>query len=212
MSRYSLEEEEQLASLKAFWAKYGNLILTVLIIVFGSFAAFNGWKWWQARQSTQAVVVYDQLNKALAERNLDLVAQVQNTLRSDFARSTYAERGAMLAARAFIDAGEPEKAIDQLQWAVSNASLDEYAATAKLLLSGLYIQAENFDQAKLVLAKSHPGFEGLFRDRLGDIAQLQGDTATAKTEYQAALALLQADSPWRQVVERKINALPKSGE
>ena len=36
---YDLEEQEQIASFKAFWAKYGNLITWVLILALGAFAA-----------------------------------------------------------------------------------------------------------------------------------------------------------------------------
>ena len=79
MSRYSLEEQEQLASLKAFWSKYGSFILTVLILVFGAFALNNGWKWWQARQSTEAVVVYERLEAATREGNIELVGEIQKT-------------------------------------------------------------------------------------------------------------------------------------
>jgi len=39
---YDLEEQEQLAELKALWNKYGNFILTVVTVVLLGFAAYNG--------------------------------------------------------------------------------------------------------------------------------------------------------------------------
>jgi predicted negative regulator of RcsB-dependent stress response len=212
LSRYSLEEQEQLASLKAFWSKYGNFILTVLILVFGAFALNNGWKWWQSRQANESVVVYERLETAIRQGDLELVGQIQNTLTEDHARSPYAQRGALLVAKAYFDKGQLNEAKSALQWAVDKAKLDEYSATARLLLSAILIEQSEFDAAKATLDKVPAGFEGLFHDRLGDLALAQKDVATARKEYELALSTIQADSPWKQVVERKISALPKTGE
>ncbi|HEX4879337.1 MAG TPA: tetratricopeptide repeat protein [Limnobacter sp.] len=212
MSRYDLEEQEQLANLKAFWSKYGNFILTVLILVFGSFAAKNGWEWWQARQSSDAVIVYEKLESAARSGELELASQIQSTLQDEHGGSNYAPRGALLLAKLSIDAGKPDQAKAPLQWTVDNANLDEYAATARLLLSGLLLEEGKHAEAKALLDKKIPGFDGLFHDRLGDIALAQNDASTAKKEYEQALESIQANSPWKAVIERKIAALPKSGE
>jgi len=212
LSRYSLEEQEQLASLKAFWAKYGSFILTVLILVFGAFALNNGWKWWQARQSTEAVVVYERLEAATRDGDLELVGQINKTLIEEHAGSQYAQRGALLAAKAFFDDGKLDEAKAALQWASEEAKLDEYAATARLMLSAILIEQSDFEGAKKALSESYPGFEGLFHDRLGDLALAQKDIETARKEYELAQSTIQADSPWKQVIERKISALPKTGE
>ncbi len=212
MSRYSLEEQEQLASLKAFWAKYGNFILTVLILVFGAFAINNGWKWWQATQSQDAVAAYEKLEVAISQGDIALVSEIQKTLVEEHSGTSYAARGSLLAAKAFFDEGQIEEAKAPLQWAANKAKLDEYAATARLMLAGIQLEQGDYAGAKSTLDKTYVGFEGLFLDRLGDIALAENDLATARAQYEAALAKLQADSPWKQVVERKISALPKTGE
>ena len=48
---YDLQEQEQLDELKAWWKKYGNLILTVVTVVLLAFAAYNGWRWYQRSQA-----------------------------------------------------------------------------------------------------------------------------------------------------------------
>ena len=53
-----LEEQEQLAQLKHFWNRWGNLITWALIAVLGAFAAWNGWNFWQQRQAVQAAALY----------------------------------------------------------------------------------------------------------------------------------------------------------
>ena len=212
MSRYSLEEQEQLASLKAFWAKYGNFILTVLILVFGAFAINNGWKWWQSSQSLEAVAAYEKLEAAVSQGDIALVGDIQKTLVDEHSGTSYAARGSLLASKALFDEGKIQEAKTSLQWVANEAKLDEYAATARLMLAGIQLEEGDFTAAKGTLDKTYAGFEGLFHDRLGDIALAENDPATARTQYEAALAKLQADSPWKQVVERKISALPKTGE
>lgn len=209
MSRYSLEEEEQINKLKAFWASYGNFILTVLIIVFGTFAANNGYKWYQARLATQSVLAYERTEQASQQGDIELLKKVQATLLEEYPSSPYAQRGAILAAQAFNDAGDTEQAKASLQWVVDNGDLDEYVSTARLTLSGLLIQEENYEQATALLKdQASEGFEGLFLDRQGDIQALSGKPEEAKRLYEASLEQLQSNSPWRSVVERKIAALP----
>ena len=55
---YDLEEQEQLDSIKAWWAKYGNLVTWALIIALAAYAGWTGWNTWQGRQSAQASVLY----------------------------------------------------------------------------------------------------------------------------------------------------------
>ena len=59
-----LEEQEQLDQIKHFWAKYGNAITWVLIVVLGAFAAWNGWNWWQRSQSAKASALHTEIERA----------------------------------------------------------------------------------------------------------------------------------------------------
>ena len=59
-----LQEQEQLDALKSFWKTYGNLITWVLIAVFGTVAAWNGWQYWQRQQAAQASALYEEVTRA----------------------------------------------------------------------------------------------------------------------------------------------------
>jgi predicted negative regulator of RcsB-dependent stress response len=54
-----LEEQEQLAELKAWWRQHGTLLVSVLLAVAIGFAGWQGWQWYQRGQSTQAGTLYD---------------------------------------------------------------------------------------------------------------------------------------------------------
>ena len=59
-----LEEQEQLDQLKHFWNTWGTLISSVVLVVAGSAAAWNGYQYWQNRQATQAAALFDAVDVA----------------------------------------------------------------------------------------------------------------------------------------------------
>lgn len=203
-----LEEQEQLAELKHFWNKYGNLITWVLIAVFGSVAAYNGWNWWQRHQAGQASALYDEVERAAQSRDLARVQRAFGDVRDQYGRTTYAQQGGLLAARAFQDAGKLDEAKAALRWVADKAADDGYQAIARLRLAALLADSQAYDDALAQLAGRFPDtFTALVADRRGDILNLQGKKAEAKAEYQKALAAMDAASDYRRLVEVKLGAL-----
>ena len=47
---YDLEEQEQIAVLKDWWRKYGNLLTTVLLAVVVGFAGIQAWRYYRVQQ------------------------------------------------------------------------------------------------------------------------------------------------------------------
>ena len=66
---YDLEEQEQLAELKAWWKQYGNLIVAAFVAAALVFVAWRGWHWYQGSQSAQASATYSELQKAVAAKD-----------------------------------------------------------------------------------------------------------------------------------------------
>ncbi|WP_291518642.1 tetratricopeptide repeat protein, partial [Acidovorax sp.] len=60
-----LEEQEQLDQLKHFWNTWGALISSVVIVVAGSVAAWNGYQFWQNRQASQAAALFESVDVAV---------------------------------------------------------------------------------------------------------------------------------------------------
>jgi predicted negative regulator of RcsB-dependent stress response len=54
-----LEEQEQLAELKAWWKQHGNLIVLAIVAAAVAFSAWQGWRWYQASQAAQGAAVYE---------------------------------------------------------------------------------------------------------------------------------------------------------
>lgn len=203
-----LEEQEQLAQIKHFWNKYGNLITWALIIVLGAFAGWNGWNYWNNRKAAEASALYGELERAAQSQDLTRVQRALDDLRAGYGSSTYAQQGGLMAARALSDAGQKDKAQAALQAVIDKATDDGYQAVARLRLAGLLADAKSYDAALKVLdAKLPREFEPLAADRRGDILQLQGKKAEARAQYEKALPALESRTEYRQMVEVKLAAL-----
>jgi predicted negative regulator of RcsB-dependent stress response len=203
-----LEEQEQLDELKHFWKTWGNLITWALIVVFGSFAAYNGWQWWQRQQATKASALYDEVERAAVAGDAARLQQRLKDIEDKFGGTTYAAQAALLGAKVLADKGQPDAAKAALQWAASEAGDDGLQAIARLRLAGLLVEGKAYDEALKQLAGTLPKeFEPLAADRRGDIYSLQGKRAEARTEYTKAWQGLAADTDYRALVEVKLTAL-----
>ena len=203
-----LEEQEQLDQFKHFWAKYGNLISWVLIVVFGAIAAWNGWNYWQRTQSAKAAALYDAVEQAANAKDTSRLEQALSDMQSGFGGTTYAAQSALLAAKVQFEAGQADKAKAALSWVQANSKDDSYVAVARLRLAALELQANNPEQALKALDGKVPGsFEPLVADRRGDVLMTQGKPDEAKAQYEKAWAGMTPDNEYRRLVEVKLASL-----
>lgn len=209
MARHlDLEEQEQLDELKHFWNQYGNLITWFLIAVLGSYAAWNGWQYWQRQQAVKASALYDEVDRAAAAGDTTRVEQAFKDIRDRYGRTTYAQQAGLLAAKVLEDKGKPDGAKSALQWVASDASDEGLQAVARLRLASMLVQDKAYDEALKQLSSGMPKqFEALAADRRGDIYNLQGKKNEAKAEYTKAWQAFAPDSEYRALVAVKLTAL-----
>ena len=203
-----LEEQEQLDQLKHFWKQYGNLITWLLIAVLGAYAAWNGWNWWQRQQAAKASAIFDAAAEAVQRKDLAALDRSLSDLRSGHGSSAYASQAALLAAKAYQDAGKNTEALAALRWAAEQSGDPGHQAIARLRWASLLADAKSYDEALKVLSGSFPaGFDALASDRRGDVLMLTGKSAEARAEFTKAWQGMDATSDYRRIVEVKLNAL-----
>ena len=203
-----LEDQEQLDQLKHFWAQYGNLITWVLILVLGTFAAFNGWQWWQRDQATKASAMYDELERAAQARDAAKTLRVFGDLKERYGRTAFAEQGGLLAAKVAFEQGKTDDARASLAWVADNATQLEYRSIARLRLAALLLEQKQYDEAlKQLGAASAKNFESLVADRRGDVLLAQGKKDEAKAAYAQAYATMDPAVEYRRLIEAKLTAL-----
>ncbi len=209
MSAYDLEEQEQLASLKSWWKENGNLVLTVITAALAVLAAWNGWNWWRDRQSDQAAVLYEVLEKAARANDLKATREAAGTLLENYPRTAYGPMAALVSAKVHYQAGDLQTAKAQLDWAAEHARSDELKAIARLRLAHVLLDEGKPEDALKLLSGTPPkGFEALVESLRGDILLVQKKPAEARTAYRAALDKSDAnDRATRQQLQLKIDAL-----
>jgi predicted negative regulator of RcsB-dependent stress response len=205
---YDLEEQEKIDELKAWWSKYGNLVTAVIFLAALSVLGVNGYNAWRNKQSEQASTVYDQMTKALAAKNDQLVKETAATLMDRYARTAYAQMAALAVARANVDAGDLKSAASQLQWAADHALDSQYRLVARLRLASVQMDQGQPDAALKTLSGDVPDqFASAFADRRGDIYLATNKIAEAKAQYQEAMDHLPAVGKDLQVAYGNVEKL-----
>ena len=204
-----LQEQEQLDELKAWWAKYGNLILTVTTVVLLAFAAYNGWRWYQRGQAEEAAGVYAELERAMAARETERVSTLSSTLTGKYGRTAYGPMAALQAARWYAENGDSAGAKTRLQWVIERADSPEVVAIARVRLAGVLLDEKQFDEGLKVLDGASATIHATaIADRRGDILFAQNKIDEARAAYRDALAKAAAEHPLRQIIQLKLDALP----
>jgi predicted negative regulator of RcsB-dependent stress response len=203
-----LEEQEQLDRIKHFWNAWGTLISSVVIVVFGGMAAWNGYQYWQGRQAMQAAALNEAIEVAVLAKDNARIEQAFADLKSNYGGTTQAGLGGLQAAKALVDAGKLDAAKGILAWVAGNASDAGHKALARLRLSSVLVQEKAYDEALKELAASMPPeFDAVIADRKGDILVQQDKKAEAIAEYTKAYKRFEEGLEFRRLVEAKLNAL-----
>jgi predicted negative regulator of RcsB-dependent stress response len=205
---YDLEEQEQMASIKAWWNRYGNLVTWVLIIALGAYAAWSGWNIYQRNQSAQASQLFEELKKAVTAKDHVKVQRAAADMQDKFGKTAYAQMSALVAAKDAFEADDLKTAKAQLQWVMADARDEEYKAIAKIRLAGILLDEKAYDEALQLLASDIPAeFQGVAADRKGDILVAQNKLQDARTAYQLALDKTEKKNPGRQLIQLKLDAI-----
>ncbi|EJL92202.1 hypothetical protein PMI16_01141 [Herbaspirillum sp. CF444] len=205
---YDLEEQEQLASIKAWWSKYGNLLTWVLIIALAAYAAWTGWNTYLNKQSQQASQLYDEQLHAVEAKDNAKVLRAATDMQDKFSGTAYAQMSALVAAKAAFEANDVDNAKKQLQWVIDHGRDAEYKAIASIRLAGLLLDAKAYDEGLKLLAGDFPAqFAGAVADRKGDILVAQDKRDDARAAYQLALDKTDQRSPGRQLIQLKLDAI-----
>lgn len=204
---YDLEEQEQIANFKAFWARFGNIIMGVLIVALLSYAGYNFWNTHKRNQTVEASALYDELQAALAANDNAKTQRIAGDIQNKYAGTTYAQMAALGAAKTAFEANDLKTAKTQLQWAADHGN-DEYKAIARLRLAGVLLDEKSYDAALKLLNDTYPTqFSAEVSDRKGDVLVAQNKLAEARQAYVAALAAMHKDNPGRQLVQVKLEAI-----
>lgn len=204
-----LEEQEQVAELRAWWRQHGNLIVSVILAAAIAFAGWQGWRWYSASQASQAATIFDTLAKAAQAGDAKALRDAAGTLIESYPRTLYASMGALVAARFHFDRGELKAAKAQLEWVVQNAPSEDFQDLARLRLAAVLLDEKAYDEALKVLdAKHGAAYESQYAALRGDVLLAKNQPGEARAAYKLALDKAGGDqSAFRESVRMRLEAL-----
>ena len=204
-----LEEQEQVAELKAWWKQHGNLIVSVILAAALAFAGWQGWRWYQASQAAQAAGTFDTLARAAQAGDAKALRDAAGTLIENYPRTLYASMAALVAARFHFDRNDLKAAKAQLQWVVERSSSEDFRDLGRLRLAAILLDEKAYDEAlKLLEAKPAPAYDAQYAALRGDLLVAKNQPAEARAAYQLALEKSgKEQSAFRESVRMRLDAL-----
>ena len=182
---YNLEEQESIDNLKGWWEKWGTPVLVVITLACVGVAGYNGWKWWNHRQTAKASVAYVALETAVNNQDGKNIKSISDGLIDQYGSTVYGPMAAFVAARYAADNGDIATAKQKLQWVVDHGDRKEFEAIARVRLAGLLMDEKSYDKAVSLLTGFTPATDTerlVIDDRLGDVYQAMGKNAEARYE------------------------------
>mgnify|MGYP006199999885 CR=1 FL=1 len=204
-----LEEQEQLAELKAWWKQHGTRVLSVIVAVAVGFAGFVAYRSYSQSQALQASVLYDTLSKAAQANDAKALRDASGTLVESYPGTAYASMGALLAARWHFDRDDLKSAKAQLQWVMERGSSEDFKQLARLRFAAILLDEKAYDEAlKLLEAPPAAAYEAQYAALRGDILVAKNQAEEAKAAYKLALEKSdKKNAPFQESVRVRLEAL-----
>jgi predicted negative regulator of RcsB-dependent stress response len=204
-----LEEQEQLATLKAWWRDHGGNVVLVVVAAALAFSAWQGWRWYQTRQATEASALYESLLNAVETGDVKGVRDRGGALAERYPSRLQASMGALTQARFYFDRGDLKNAKAQLQWVVERSPSAEFRDLARLRLAMVLLDEKAYDAAlgQLETPPAAP-FAAQFAALKGDVLVAKNEPKQAAAAYRAALEKASKDDQaFVQSVRMRLEAL-----
>ena len=186
------QDDEQVEALKRWWQNNWQSLVTGLAI---ALLVVAGWQYWQNKQAADRAAArqgFDTIINALsnpdADERLSTMEYTLDELKDNYASSVYSVFAAMVAANIYMDEGEPDRAADQLRWALGQAGDEPLPRVIRLRLARAQHAAGDHEAALQTLKQvSDAGrFQPLYRELEGDVHIAMGNDAAARDAYERA--------------------------
>ena len=201
-------EQEQLEDIKHWWEKNGKFVLVVIVLAFSGAIGGKVWRDYQAATEERLSVEYETLLQQVQNGDADQALQLGSRFIEQNSDSGYAVLVALALAKLEAERSQLDNARLRLQWALEQAPDAALAHVARLRLARVLMAQDQLDQALSLASVTETGeFAHNYAAIKGDIYRRKGDTALARTAYQAALDDSDTSPQLRNLLQMKLDAL-----
>jgi predicted negative regulator of RcsB-dependent stress response len=204
-----LEEQEQVAELKAWWNQYGSLVTAAVVAAALTFAGWQAWRWYERSQASHAGALYDTLVRAAQAGDAKALRDAGGALLENYPRTLYAAMAALSSARFYFERNDLKSAKAQLQWVLEHARSEDFRDLARLRLAAVLLDEKAYDEALKLLDEKHgTAYDAQYAAARGDLLVAKNQTGEARVAYRLALDKAgSANSAFRESVRMRLEAL-----
>ena len=202
---YTIEEEQELSAIKAWWNENYKFIIVCFVIAFGG---VFGWNYWQSHQIQKIHSASAEYEQVLFNYAKDPKAQVEQFSQfiKNHEKTSYAVLALLDKAKIAVENNDFTLAEDALKQAMAQSTDDILSSITALRLASVQFQLGQFDPAldslKLVKEQAWSGAKNILA---GDIQLAKGDKEAAKASYQQAQQ--HASPVEQQLIQVRLNNL-----
>ena len=208
MSKFDLQEQEQISNLKYFWQKAGKYIVAIIVVALIGYAVYSWYSWRNETRSKEAANIYAAFTEAFYSNDKEKLLSLSEHLENDYPSTQYATMSSLLAAKSTRDSNDITNSTKLLNWVINNSKDDGMVSIARLRLADVYIDEKKFDKAiKLLQAKHDPVFDPLYYSKRGDLYVSEGQLDKARDSYKEALKKAGNDSNIAQGIQMRLEVL-----
>ena len=199
--------EEQEAERARQWLRQNGAFLAAGVVL--GLALLFGWQRWESyelEQSSEAAVVWEQLNRAIEGDRFNEASETLALLESDYGATPYADQARLAMARMHMERNAADEALEVLRTVARSSDDPGLRRLAELRIAQILIYLEQYDDALVALGtEDATGFAAQFHELRGDVFFGKGQIEDARDEYAAALDADTAGVIDRAYVQMKLD-------
>jgi len=203
-----MTEEEQLASIKKWWMRYGNIVTVVLSLILLSIAGYRYWHWHQEKLTQQASIAYEQMMVAFSNQNTKAVKSYANELIQDYNHSVYADVAHMTLAKIYVSKNKLDKAKNELQIVANSSKMPPLKQIAKIRIARILAAGKSYTNALKELSSiDDDTYLPVINELKGDIYGATGQYQEAMNSYKLAVDEVKSNGMGNLFLEMKTNEI-----
>ncbi len=198
-------EEQQVEAIKEWWKENGKAVIVGAVVGLGG---IFGWRFYQDSQAeaqSKASQAYDKVLTQIQSSGVESSSDTMVFIEAN-KDSQYSILAALQLAKAFVESGDLDKALEQLNWAKTNTQDPAIISLLTFRTSRVLAEQGKFDEALNQLDSiTEVSWLGRVAEFRGDILLRQGNTDGAYAAYSEA----QQQPDASQTLQMKLDDLAK---
>jgi len=199
-------EDQQVESMKQWWAKNARGTIVALIAGLGIILGGRAWVDYKDAQSDAASVLYQSMLTAMKDGKPDAALEQGARILGQYDSTPYATLAALASAKVKLEQGDTATARTHLQWVLDHGKPQEMVNIARLRMARVLMDSGEAQQALTLLGSEPPaGFVVAYKELEGDLYRALGQTDNARSAYRSAMAALTAQARNRAELQMKLD-------